>query len=120
MTAPTKQDIQNVKNAIDRLCLKLDTNNTDVNEVLTEIKTLVDVVANGVPTNSVTRTKSLTGTLSALTAEDCIMVEIYNSDTTAITLQSNGGVSHLLPEASIKPIYTTNANTILVSGTGTL
>lgn len=120
MTAPTKQDIQNVKNAVDRLCLKLDGNNTEVNEILTEIKTLVDVVVSGVPTSSVTRSKSLTGTLSTLTAEDCIMVEIRNTDTTAITLQANGGVSELLAANSFTPIYTTNTSNILVSGTGTM
>ena len=87
---------------------------------ITNIDTNIDEITSKIPTNSVTRTKVLTGSLSALTSETCILVEIYNSDTTAITLQANGGVSHLLPESSITPIYTTNANTILVRGTGTL
>jgi hypothetical protein len=103
MSAPTKQDVNNVRNAIDRFC-----------------NTIINYVLGKTPSNTVTRTVVLTGTLTALPAEDCIMIEIFNSDTTAVTVQANGGSNNLLPENSYTPYYTNNTNTILVSGTGTL
>jgi hypothetical protein len=84
------------------------------------VSTSTLTISENVPTTSVTRTATLTGSLVALPNEACIMVEIFNSDTTAITVQANGGSSNLLLPSSVNVFYTTNTNTISVRGTGTL
>lgn len=71
------------------------------------------------PTISVTRNKTLTGSLSTLSSETCISVTLRNNGNSLI-YTSNGGNEQTMIANEIETIFVSNANLISVKGTGTL
>lgn len=110
--SPTQQDIQNLKNAIDRLCNIVNTNIAKDDTILTLISKL--------PTSSVTRNKSLTGSLSALTSETCISVTLRNNGNSLIYTAGGSTTEQTMIANEVVTLFETNANLISVRGTGTL
>ena len=108
----TEQEIQKLKNAIDRLCnILVPTRDgiSDINEGVLELR----------PKQSYSRTKSLTGTLSALASEECISVTLRNNGN-GLSFTVNGGVEWAFIDNEIETIFVTNASLIQVKGTDTL
>lgn len=111
MAAPTQQDIQQLKNSVDKLCLLIDS-------TIAKDATISELISK-LPTNSITRNKSLTGTLATLSSETCISVTLRNNGNSLI-YTSNGGNEQTMIANEIQTIFVSNANLISVKGTGTL
>lgn len=80
----------------------------------------VTSVSNKIPTLSITRSKALTGSLSALTSETCISVTLRNNGNSLIYTAGGSATEQTLIANEIVTLFETNANLISVRGTGTL
>jgi hypothetical protein len=81
------------------------------------IERLYNAVRRG---NDITRSVTLTGTLTPLTSESAVYVTLLNTTGANANVSINGGASIVIPDKSGITLDTVDPGTISVSGTGTL
>jgi hypothetical protein len=81
------------------------------------IERLYNAVRRG---NDISRSVTLTGTLTPLNSESAVYVTVLNTTGVNVNVSVNGGASIVIPDKSGFTIDVVDPATISVSGTGTL
>lgn len=87
---------------------------------ISDVGSTLVTINSKIPTLSVTRNKSLTGSLVALTSEACISVTLRNNGNSLIYVSGGSITEQTMMSNESIPLFVTNANLISVRGTGTL